>query len=239
MRPTHGSYYEPNPPRRASPGQSKVTPVILRSFWSLLLVSSAIELLTFYRPSLPCSNSTLCLLVDLVLQTALLLGLPVMWLKLVQHGRMVDVGLTLASPRSWIRWLLPLAAVALPLVFVATRIPSIHAAYPRLAQARSEPWLLVPSTVAFAGYGLAWEFFFRGFLLFGLKAHVHRWSIVLQAIPCALMHIGKPSLEGLASFPAALLFGAIAYRTGSIVPGWLLHVSVALVINLGCVFWPL
>ncbi|MBN1608648.1 MAG: CPBP family intramembrane metalloprotease [Polyangiaceae bacterium] len=86
---------------------------------------------------------------------------------------------------------------------------------------------------------MAWEFFFRGFVLLGLRRAWGSRAIVIQAVPSALMHIGKPWLEVLASFPAALFFGIVAYRTNSIVPGLLLHLWVALVVNLGCVFWPL
>jgi membrane protease YdiL (CAAX protease family) len=123
-------------------------------------------------------------------------------------------------------------------VVLATRIPEVHAVYPVVREARTEPWLLVPSTLAFATYGFAWEFFFRGFLLSGLRARWGRVAILLQALPCAFMHLGKPSLELAASFPAALVFGGIAFANRSIVPGWVLHVAIALVMNLACVFWP-
>jgi len=213
--------------------------VTKRSFWSLLLVSTAVELLVFYRPQAPVQGAATALFTDLALQTALLLGLPVTWIKLVARTRVTDAGLSLPPARQWLPWLLPFAAVVLPLALAATRIPSIHASYPRLEQAREQHWLLAPSTLAFAGYGLAWEFFFRGFMMMGLKARLGHWAVVLQAFPCAVMHLGKPELEVLASFPSAIVLGAIAYRAGSVVPAWLLHMAIALVINLGCVFWPL
>jgi membrane protease YdiL (CAAX protease family) len=165
--------------------------------------------------------------------------LPVAIIKLGLGRRPGDYGLSLGKPRIWIRWLVLLAAVALPLALLGTRIPAIHAAYPRPIQARTQPWLLIPSTLAFAMFGLGWEFIFRGFLLLGLKPHLGYWAILVQAIPCTLMHMGKPDIEVIAAFPAALAFGALAYRTGSVIPGWLLHLWVALTINLGCVFWPL
>jgi membrane protease YdiL (CAAX protease family) len=211
--------------------------VIKRSFWSLLLASTALELLVFYRPTFALAEPTLSLLMDLAFQTVLLLGLPAVWLKLVGH-RWSEVGLAWPAARTW-RWLALAAVVLLPAALLATRIPSIHAAYPRLTSARAAPWLLVPSTLAFAVYGLGWEFFFRGFLLRELAAYVGRWAIIVQAIPCTLMHLGKPTPELVAAFPAAIVFGAMAYRLGSVLPGWLLHVLVALVINLGCLFWPL
>jgi membrane protease YdiL (CAAX protease family) len=212
--------------------------VINRSLGALLFVSTAIELLVFFRPTFWLGDAALSLVVDLAVQTVLWAGLPLLWLGAVAYRRGSLVGLARPPARAW-QWTALLVAAALPVALLATRIPSIHGAYPRLADARVQPWLLVPSTLAFAGYGLAWELFFRGFLLLGLKAHVGRWAILLQAVPCGLMHVGKPTFELLAAFPAALVFGVIAYRAGSILPGWLLHMLVALAVNLGCVFWPL
>lgn len=105
--------------------------------------------------------------------------------------------------------------------------------------ARSHPWLLVPSTAAFAIYGLSWEFFFRGWILFGLRSRWGASAILIQALPCALLHVGKSNLEWAISFPFALGLGFLAFRWGTLVPGFLLHLSVAVAINLACVFWPL
>jgi len=67
------------------------------------------------------------------------------------------------------------------------------------------------------------ELFFRGFLLFGLSKKFGRWSIVLQDIPYALMHIGKPILEVPYSAVVGILFGSINYRSKSFLPSFLLH----------------
>jgi uncharacterized protein len=216
---------------------TQVPPVSKRQLWALLLVSTAIEVLMVFRPALPLKHATSALFADLAWQTLLLWGPGVLYLKIVEHRRLAQAGVTWGQPRVWLRWLVPMAVLVLPAVLMATRVPSVHAAYPRLAQARTQTWLLVPSTLAFAAFGLGWEFFFRGFLLMGLARYFRGWAILLQAIPCTLLHLGKPCPEVLASFPAALVLGAMAFRTGSIVPAWLLHLLVALVANLGCVFW--
>jgi membrane protease YdiL (CAAX protease family) len=206
---------------------------------ALLLFSLAVELLVLTRPSITSSEASVRLFADLGLQGVLFFALPAAWLRWVLRWRLADAGLTLGRPRQWLGWLAPLAAVAVPAALWLTRVASVHQAYPVLPEARMEPWLLVPSTVVFATFGSAWEFFFRGFLLMGTRSAWGRWAIVIQAVPCALMHVGKPVIEVFAAFPAALFLGALAYRTRSIVPGLLLHLWVALVVNLGCVFWPL
>jgi uncharacterized protein len=212
---------------------------INRSAWVVLAVSSAIELLVVARPSLEGLGPNLQLYGDLALQTVLLFAVPAAVAKLVLHWRLTDVGLTLAGTRKWFRSWAPLFAIAWLFALLCTRIPSVHQTYPLLPAARSSPWWLALSTIVFAGYALAWEFFFRGFVLFGLERRFGAWAIVIQAVPCALMHWGKPDLELLAALPAAVFLGILALRSRSIVPGLVLHFSVALCVNLGCLFWPL
>lgn len=83
--------------------------------------------------------------------------------------------------------------------------------------------LILYITLAIGVHNFAWEFFFRGFLLFGLKERFGMYSIVIQSVPFALMHIGKPPIEAIVSVFAGLLFGYIAYRSESFIPVFLLH----------------
>ena len=70
----------------------------------------------------------------------------------------------------------------------------------------------------------AWEFFFRGFLLFGLRPFVGNWiSICIQTIPSCLWHIGMPTGEIFGSIIGGLMFGLIALRSHSILWPLLLH----------------
>ena len=70
----------------------------------------------------------------------------------------------------------------------------------------------------------AWEFVWRGFLLFGLARHVGIGpAIWLQAVPFAYMHLGKPELETLSTIFGGAGFGFVAWRTQSFLYGWLIH----------------
>lgn len=73
-------------------------------------------------------------------------------------------------------------------------------------------------------YYSAWEFFFRGFLLFGMRKYVGDWNaILIQTIPSCLWHIGYPAGEILMSIPGGILFGVMAIRTRSIIWPFILH----------------
>ena len=69
----------------------------------------------------------------------------------------------------------------------------------------------------------AWEFFCRGWLLWGLGRKYGSDAVWLQVIPFALMHVWKPQIEQLSTVLGGAFFGILAWRTGSIVYGWLLH----------------
>lgn len=69
----------------------------------------------------------------------------------------------------------------------------------------------------------AWEFFFRGWMMWGLARRFGSEAIWLQVIPFALMHVWKPEIEQLSTVVGGAFFGLLAWRTRSFLYGWLLH----------------
>ena len=77
-----------------------------------------------------------------------------------------------------------------------------------------------------ASYGLylfCWEFFFRGYLLFGLLRSIGWAAVIVQAIAFGLLHLGKPTSEVAASFGAGIVLGILALNAKSFAPCFLLH----------------
>jgi len=76
------------------------------------------------------------------------------------------------------------------------------------------------------------EFFFRGFILFGIAKDYGPYAgMLMQSIPYVMVHAGKAQLEALGSLPVGLALGYLAIRTGSIWYGAFLHGSIALLFN--------
>lgn len=73
----------------------------------------------------------------------------------------------------------------------------------------------------------AWEFLFRGWLLFGYSRKFGPEAIWLQAVPFALAHLGKPEIETLSTIFGGFVFGWIAYRTRSFIYPFLIHYFVS------------
>jgi membrane protease YdiL (CAAX protease family) len=116
-----------------------------------------------------------------------------------------------------------LAAMAL-ILYKVGKMPEFRSYYHR--HAIDWPELLL----SYALYMFAWEFLFRGYMLFGLEKSIGKSAIFVQAIPFVLLHLGKPFLETLACIPGGFGFGYVAYRTRSFLPCFIIHLGVYVMI---------
>ncbi len=137
----------------------------------------------------------------------------------------------LGGPRG--AWFAPVVAcwsALLPLLWFASRRPGLRTLYPVIEPSLSASWL---SYVAILMVTLLTvEFFFRGFLLFGLTSRFGNVGVWLMTVPYALIHLHKPPLEAFASVPGGVALGILALTTGSIWPGLVLHLGVALTLEI-------
>ena len=77
-------------------------------------------------------------------------------------------------------------------------------------------------------YMFGWEFFFRGFLLNGLRRTMPLWvAVVVQALLFMAMHWSKPPAEVASSFPGAIIMALLALRYRSFLPCFMLHYLVS------------
>ena len=106
------------------------------------------------------------------------------------------------------------------LIYVASNFPQVQEHYATTVLMETHPLIII------AMFGCLYfieEFFFRGFLLFGLRDRFGEFAIVLQAVPFTLFHLGKAPTEVLFSFFVGLLFGHIAFKSESFLPCLLMH----------------
>lgn len=157
-----------------------------------------------------------------------LLLLPMLVVKFGAKGRLRDYGCRLSNGKlGWGfaigGWLLMIPV----LLLVVHLFPAFQAKYPlnKLAAASWKTLLLYE--LAYGAYLFAWEFFFRGFMLFGLEKRFGNYSILIQTIPFAVMHYSKPFPEAMGSIVAGLLLGAVAFETRSFIYGGAIHWLVA------------
>jgi len=141
--------------------------------------------------------------------------------------RPTELGLSIRGARREIILVLAMWAAFLPVVWLMSRTGSFQRMYPRLPQAEQDVGLFLAYEGFYFVKWVAWEFFFRGFMLFGFKRDLGSRAVLVSTIPFVLMHFGKPEAEVFASLAAGFILCWIALRSKSIWPGVILHWLVA------------
>lgn len=81
--------------------------------------------------------------------------------------------------------------------------------------------------IAYAAQFFCLEYYFRGFLVFSIGRSIGSAAIFAMVVPYCMIHYGKPVLETLGAIVAGTVLGTLALRTRSIWSGFLIHVTVA------------
>lgn len=155
--------------------------------------------------------------------------------------RPASLGLGLGDWRFGLKWLAILYGAMLPIVAIAALTTTFSRYYPlndTVANHASQLLAGEPTPEGFLAtfllyellygvYFVGWEFFFRGYLTFGLHERLGINGVLIGNIPFVLMHVGKPFPEALGSLFGGLALGLFALRTRSFWYCWLLHALVA------------
>lgn len=125
-----------------------------------------------------------------------------------------------------------LFAAVLPLVIIASTTPSFRETYPFYRLANRSYVDLIVWELLYAVQFLSLEFFFRGFMLEGLRRALGANAIFVMLVPYCMIHFSKPMPETLGAIGAGLILGTLAMRTRSIWGGVLIHIGVALAMDI-------
>ncbi len=156
-------------------------------------------------------------------------AIPVLVIRFVLREKISDFGTRVGGILSHGRTYLALFAVAVPFIVLASTTASFQARYPFYDLAAGESlwpnmWLW---WLFYAAQFAALEFFFRGFLVHGLKGRLGYIAIFVMLVPYNMLHFTKPVLEALAAIPGGYVLGSLSLRTRSIWWGAALHCAVA------------
>jgi membrane protease YdiL (CAAX protease family) len=127
---------------------------------------------------------------------------------------------------------LTLAALPLALLagFIGSRDPELQKMYPFAKAACADARTFAGYELSYLTlYYLPWESVFRGVLFLPLIPAIGLVpALALQTIVSTLLHIGHPDSEIFAAAAAGLVFGLIAYYTGSFFYPLVLHASTGI-----------
>ena len=158
--------------------------------------------------------------------------------KFVLREPVASFGIAIGDWRFGLKALAVMAPVLVALGAVAARSPQFLAEYPLDKGACASASVFLAHAAAYLAYYVGFEIFFRGLVQFGLRERFGDWNAVLvqTALSC-LVHIGKPGGEIYGAIVGGLVFGALAFRSRSVIyiilAHFLLGISLDLFICLG------
>lgn len=171
-----------------------------------------------------------------------LMLVPLTCATLIHKKSLTDLGLGLGDfTFGWkaIAIMGPLFALG---TWVGSSDPQIQAFYPMPGdEVGSSASKLSTWWAAYLTYYIAFEFFYRGYLIRSIDESTIRQRfrnpafvlIGFQSLCCFIIHIGKPTAELWASLPASIAFGWMAWRSNSIWYGLVIHFAVGIINDVG------
>ena len=154
---------------------------------------------------------------------------PALVVRLVFRQRLTDYGLSVSGALRHYYVYVVLFLAILPLIYSVSTNEAFQRQYPFYkAYGDNElPPGLLYWELAYGLQFFALEFFFRGFMVHGLKRRMGAYAVLVMAVPYCMIHFGKPFPETLGAIIAGLVLGMLSLRTRSIWLGVWIHVSVA------------
>jgi hypothetical protein len=124
--------------------------------------------------------------------------------------------------------------IMLPILFIASFLPSFAKQYPMYRASEAHTLLGVSEWLTILIYEFAYgldfitvELLFRGFMVIGLAQILGRHAVLSMAVIYCFLHTGKPLGEAISSVFGGYILGVIAYETKSIWGGVIVHVGIA------------
>ncbi|MHA1799397.1 MAG: CPBP family glutamic-type intramembrane protease [Candidatus Helarchaeota archaeon] len=162
--------------------------------------------------------------------------IPLLILKYYFKEKIEDYGMQLGDKKFNAIWTI-IGAALLPLIFFVSNSPDIMNEYPLTRLVLLNGGLFISFSVIYFVYYLGYEFFFRGYLQFGLKEDdTGKLGIILiltvQTTITTLFHIGKPLMEIIPAAIIGPIFGYLTLKGKSIIwPVLIFHYALGVLTN--------
>ncbi|MFH0866799.1 MAG: CPBP family intramembrane glutamic endopeptidase [Bacteroidota bacterium] len=166
------------------------------------------------------------------------LVIPILVVKVVLREKLSDYGIRFGNIKKDYGIYMVMLVIMIPLVYWMSTTHSFQLRYPFYELKHDEPlypnfWIWEAMYfVQFIGV----EFFFRGFMLHGSRRQLGFYSIFFMVIPYCMIHFGKPMAETFAAIVAGIALGILSLKSRSIVPGILIHYSVAIAMDFAALY---
>ncbi len=192
----------------------------------VVIVSTLLVMVDRYHDILPGEGFVGAITAKSIERMLFHLIIPLLIIVLAFRDRPSEYGFSFGKWKEGLLWTVGAMVVLAPILYFASRTPAMVRFYAGIE--RSVGHVVYTSALDLLGC----EFLFRGFLLFGLLRVAGPNAVLLQAVPFALGHLGKPELETMSALFGGVGFGYVAWRTRSFVYPWLIHCFVSIFVVL-------
>ena len=159
--------------------------------------------------------------------------IPIGVIKFIFREKLSSFGLRIGNIKKDYGIYLIMLIIMLPIIYFMSKTQSFQLRYPFYNLQEGEklfPSFCIWQTLYFIQL-IGVEFFFRGFLLHGTKHRFGFYSIFFMVVPYCMIHFGKPMAETISAIVAGIALGILSLKSKSIVPGILIHYSVAIIMD--------
>jgi len=158
--------------------------------------------------------------------------IPMLLIPVVLKGKPGDFGFRTGDYKFGLKSSAVFILIMIPFVWITSGSESFAKTYPQGGPFVRENLQVLLYYELFVGfYMLAWEFFWRGYMMFGLKEKFGYYAIFIQMIPFFILHRGKPEIETFSSIFGGLILGIQAWRANSFIYCFLVHWSIMIFVD--------
>ena len=158
--------------------------------------------------------------------------LPSLWIRFYCKESLKDYGWGWQHLHKHLGPYLFFFGIMLVPIGIAANTSAFQNTYPFFDYVKTSWTLFILWQAAYACQFIAVEFFFRGFLTFGLHPRFGNYAYFISAVPYCMVHYNKPLGESLGAILAGIVLAHLAYKNKSIWGGALLHWLIALSMDL-------
>ena len=201
-----------------------IIPILYVIFSSLALFS----IIQLYRKSNKAKNARPVIFIRLC--GMVLFGLiPVLFLWMLPGYTISQLGLNVNRFAGSLIWIIILGVFLISMNFFLIRNPKNLKNYPQIQKESWNIYLILINTLSWAGYLFAYEFMFRGLLLFPLVNHLGIVAaIIINTILYSATHFYKGIQEVIGAIPLGIVLCLLTIEYGNIWIAFFAHLWLAL-----------
>lgn len=158
--------------------------------------------------------------------------IPALVIKLAWKEKLSDYGFKLKGALAGWPIYVGMLLIILPCVFLVSYEKGFQGTYPFFTPPRDNYLRkMITWEIFYALQFITLEFFFRGFMVHGLKKKLGVYAIFAMVVPYCMIHFQKPMPECIGSIIAGVVLGTLSYRYKSVILGACIHITVAITMD--------